>query len=127
MLTKPKHGWVTLQIGDLEFTASYLTDVPQDFIDAFVDILKNNKTVFFHLDGESKGDLLIILGRIYFYAIECNKNKLYDLNDINIYKLMKEFIKDMEINQDEWKNWTFEENKDYNLTDLKELLKDRIE
>lgn len=126
MLSKPGAGWTTLKIGELEFVASYLTDVPQQFIEAFENILKDssNKQIIV-LDGEEKGDLIFIISKIYFYAIKCNKNKLYDLNEVNIYKLIKEFIKDIESNYIFWQNWMYdEEPRKYDLSELKRLLKE---
>ena len=126
MLSVPSCGWTTLKIGELEFVASYLTDVPQQFISAFEDILKDNGyRQIIILDGEEKGDLILVINNIYFYAIECNKNKLYDLNRVNVYKLIKEFIKDIENNYTFWQSWTYdEEPKEYDLSELKRLLKE---
>jgi hypothetical protein len=125
MLSKPFAGWTNLKIGELEFIPSYLTDVPQQFIDAFEQVLKNNlNDQVIVLDGEDKGELLFVIGRTHFYAIECEQNKLYDLNDINIYKLVKEFIKDIENNYILWQDWDLSEPKKYNLENLKKLLKE---
>ena len=128
MLSKPVGGWTTLNIGELSFTCSYLTNVPKDFINAFIGAIKNRDTVTFTIDGESNGDLLIIMSIPNFYAIECETNKLYDLNDINLYKLMKEFIKDIEKYKDDWGYWLPypEEPTQYDLSELKKLLKDEI-
>ena len=37
MISDPKHGWSTFKLGDFEGTPSYLTDVPLDLLDAFLD------------------------------------------------------------------------------------------
>ena len=53
------YGWLTLKIGDCEFTASYINDVKKDldYLFNFRDKESIKKRV---LDGESTGDLLLV-------------------------------------------------------------------
>ena len=36
MFSKPKAGWVDINIGNYEISASYLTDIPMDFLNSLI-------------------------------------------------------------------------------------------
>ena len=52
VLLKPHYGWSKFCIGDFSFPVSYVTDAPQDILDALIDNVKNNVSTIVDLDGE---------------------------------------------------------------------------
>lgn len=37
MISNPRFGWYNFELGDFKGSTSYLTDVPVDLLDAFID------------------------------------------------------------------------------------------
>ena len=37
MISNPRFGWCNFELGDFKGSPSYLTDVPVDLLDAFID------------------------------------------------------------------------------------------
>lgn len=52
MLQKPSAGWTEVQIGNYKDRASYLTDIPNDCLDAAIGMLKNKKEFRVLFDAE---------------------------------------------------------------------------
>jgi len=125
MFTKPIHGWTTLQIEGYKFSASYLTDVPNDCIDAFYG-LKNNRPTTIFFDDEGKECYLICdtYTSYVIYIDDYNKTKVIEFNK-GIKELAQEFINNIEENFEDWQLWECYHNEllEIDLTELKELLK----
>lgn len=130
MLSKPKSGWTTLKIQDFEFNASYLTDVPNDFLNAFIVSLRDDISTSIVLDGEAEGECIVIFNTysnsIYvvyddYYSQDKNCIRFWD---IDIATLAKEFVKDIEDNLNDWNWWLCDdESNRIDLETLKNLLK----
>jgi len=52
MLAKPEHGWVNVQLEGFSERASYMTDIPNDCLDAFIYALQNNSPTVIFFDAE---------------------------------------------------------------------------
>ena len=52
MLSKPFAGWTSFSVKDFSFTASYQTDVPNDFVKALCIALRDDISTMVVLDGE---------------------------------------------------------------------------
>ena len=130
MLSEPGYGWVSFTIQDFIFGASYLTDVPQDFTDAFIYGLHHG-TCSVMMEGECNGDCLFVMDAFDCYTIQ-NKSDNDNLDnnivvkrfEISIKDLAKEFVSDIERYEEAWANWQFweEPSLPYNLNKLRELL-----
>lgn len=130
MISNPGCGWALFKIKDFEFPISYLTDIPQDFTDAFLYGLSHG-TCSIMMDGEDKGDCLFVIHPYECYVIQ-NKSDNDNLDnniiirrfEIGTHILAEEFIEDIERNEEAWANWQFweEPSLPYNLNKLKELL-----
>ena len=131
MFSKPECGWTDIMIKDdaNEFNApaSYLTDIPNDCLEAFILALENHCSVVIDFDAEG-WDYKLVCSQFSTYIIEEKEgNKLYYF-DINLEDLVKEFLEDLERDYNEWirLNWYWEEDEvdSYNLkiNKVKELL-----
>jgi len=123
MLSKPFAGWTRLKLDDFSASASYLTDVPVDCLNAFIYALKENApaTVFFDAEG---WDYYLVSYTYQTYII-INKDKT-TVKVINkcIKELAQELVKDIKLYLDGWANWTMDEEDE--VIKYKELLKSKV-
>lgn len=101
MISNPKHGWCNFKVGDFEGHPSYLTDVPVDLLDAFIDYhTRGCGTAYFDEEGT---DFMLVLSPYSVFIIE-EKDKpiLHYYEDIDIMELENELINDIESNIDKW-------------------------
>lgn len=101
MISDPRHGWCYFKLGDFEGHPSYLTDVPIDILDAFIDYhTKGYGMAYF--DEEGTEFTLILSPYSVFIIEEKDKPLLHYYEDIDIRELENELINDIESNIDEW-------------------------
>ena len=102
MISEPKHGWSTFKLGDFEGTPSYLTDVPLDLLDAFLDYhYKGMGMAWF--DEEGTEFTLVINPYSLFIIAERDENPtLHDFSELNVSDLEKELIEDIEKDLNGW-------------------------
>ena len=131
MFSKPKYGWTTLTIEDFSFTASYLTDVPNDICEALTIALNKKINTFVTLDGENNGECEVLFNMstnsISFvaYSNDFNPNRIetpiYKMSVVDFAKL---FVEDIEKYKTDWENWYDEDCKTkINLEPLKRAIK----
>lgn len=132
MLSVPRYGWVHFTIDDFTFCASYLTDVPQDFIDALVAHFKYNISTTVELDGESDGNCTILFNAYHDTVSAIHHVPEFDDRvetifwDKNILSIAQEFVRDVEENMEAWENWGYDdEPKKIDLTELKAILAEK--
>jgi len=106
MLTKPLHGWTHLNFGNFSERASYLTDVPNDCLDAFIYALQTNNPAVVYFDAE-RYEFHLIASYYESYIIrdrEDNKVDTYIIEK-DVIELAKELVNDIEKYFDDWLNW----------------------
>lgn len=70
MISNPKHGWCDFKIEDIFFgTPSYITNVPVDLLDAFVQYYEKGEG-FTWLDEEGEGGFSLVLTPYTTYILE---------------------------------------------------------
>lgn len=104
MLANPKYGWTNVSIGEFNECASYLTDVPNDCLDAFIYARENGFPAVVYFDAEGYEYYLIASYFESFITIEKDELKTYRF-DLGLVDLAKELIDDIEQNIDEWADW----------------------
>lgn len=102
MISNPKHGWCDFMLSDEKDnlflgTPSYLTNVPVDLLQAFLDYkTKDQGMAWFDEEGT---EFTLVLNPYSMYIIAENEEgegKLYDFSEVNIDNLIKELIQDIE-------------------------------
>ena len=114
MLTKPVHGWTHLQFKNFSERASYLTDIPNDCLDAFIHALQTNNPAIVYFDAEGF-DYHLISSFYRSYIIrdkEDNKVDIYVIEK-DILELAKELIDDIQKDFDAWLNWESYDDGEY--------------
>ena len=106
MISNPKHGWCNFELRTFEGTPSYLTDVPIDLLDAFIN---------YHTRGygvavfDEEGSYFTLVMSQYNWGIyiieEKDYPKLHNLCDFNVEDLEEELIRDIERDLNGWSNF----------------------
>lgn len=111
MIKNPHNGWAVFQMGNFVGTPSYLTDVPVDLLDAFIDFhCKGSGVAWFDEEG---CEFMIVLSPYSVYIIE-DKNSavLHDFSAMDIGKLERELIADIERELEDWVSFLPSEGKE---------------
>ena len=103
MISNPKVGWCNFELGDFKGTPSYLTDVPMDLLNAFIDYYtRGNGIAEFDEEGS---EFALVLTRNGVYIIEAkDAHTLHAYHDIDISDLAQKLIIDILFNIDGWCN-----------------------
>lgn len=103
MISNPKHGWCNFKLGDFQGNPSYLTDVPVDLLDAFIDYYTRGYGVAVF---DEEGSFFTLVLTRYNWGIflieEKNDSVLYDFSDIDSDNLAKELVSDIENDLNGW-------------------------
>ena len=101
MISNPKHGWCDFKLRTFEGTPSYLTDVPVDLLGAFIDYYtKGQGMAWFNEEGT---EFTLVINPYSLFIIEEKENTmLYDFSEMNVEKLAKELINDIEKDLTGW-------------------------
>lgn len=114
MLINPKYGWCEFNIEDFTGTPSYLTDVPIDTLQAFIDLFKKGSgCVYF--DEEGTSFTLVLTPYSVFIISEQEEEPKIIVVDKNVFELAEELVHDIEQNIQGWTYFiTIDENDDAN-------------
>ena len=105
MISNPKHGWCDFKMEDGDDnmflgTPSYVTNVPVDLLQAFLDYkTKDSGIAWFDEEGS---EFTLVLNPYSMFVIAENEkyegcnSKLYDFSELSIDNLINELIKDIE-------------------------------
>ena len=127
MISNPKNGWCNFKLGDFEGTPSYITDVPIDLLDAFIDYYTRGYGLAYFDEEGSEFTLLLTWYGVYIIE-EKDDTKVHTFYNLSISDLAKEVIADIETNLDGWCNdfmWCSSSKEDLNerLEKLKNMIK----
>lgn len=135
MISNPKHGWCDFKIEDdnnnvFFGTPSYITNVPVDLLQAFLDYKTNGQgMVWFDEEGT---EFTLVLNPYSMFIIAENedyegcKSSLYDFSELNIDNLIKELIQDIESDLDKWSMFDCDYNDEEKIKVNKEHIRNLI-
>jgi len=108
MLTKPQDGWTSIHIQNFSERASYLTDIPNDCLDAFIYALQTNNPAVVYFDAEG-WDFHLVSSYYRSYIIRDKEDNKVDIHVIekDILELAKELVYDIQRDFDEWLQWEY--------------------
>ena len=111
MISNPKHGWCDFRLGGFTGTASYLTDVPIDLLDAFIGYYtKGYGVVVFDEEGSYFTLVLTRYNQGIFVIEERDVVALSSFSIMNHDDLAKELISDLENDLMRWSvEFTFDD------------------
>jgi len=127
MISNPMYGWCTFQLGEFKGHASYLTDVPIDLINAFIEYRKTGKAVV-NFDEEGSFFTLILSqynNNIFIIEDRDEIPILHDFSDFSIQDLENELIQDIESDIEGWARFIFGRD-DEDFKESRQLLIDKL-
>ena len=95
MISNPKHGWCNFDLKSFHGSPSYLTDVPVDLLNAFIQYHTIGTGIAW-FDEEGTEFTLVITPYSLFVIEEKDKPVLHDFSEIKINNLEKKLIEDIE-------------------------------
>ena len=111
MISNPKHGWSNFDLKTFHGTPSYLTDVPVDLLNAFIQYHTTGTGIAW-FDEEGTEFTLVITPYSLFVIEEKNQPVLHDFSEINIDNLEKELIEDIEKDLIGWSEFITSDNRE---------------
>ena len=111
MISNPKYGWCDFDLKTFHGTPSYLTDVPVDLLNAFIQYHTTGTGIAW-FDEEGTEFTLVITPYSLFVIEEKNKPVLHDFSEINIDNLEKELIEDIEKDLIGWSEFITSDNRE---------------
>ena len=127
MLTKPAHGWTNLNFSNFLERASYLTDIPNDCLDAFIYALQTNNPAVVYFDAEGF-DFHLVSSFYRSYIIRDKEDNTVDTYVIekDIIELAKELVYDIENDFDAWLQWEYYDDSEEYAETNKEKFKEKL-
>ena len=95
MISNPKNGWSNFDLKAFHGTPSYLTDVPVDLLNAFIQYHTTGTGIAW-FDEEGTEFTLVITPYSLFVIEEKDEPILHDFSEMKINNLEKELIEDIE-------------------------------
>ena len=111
MISNPKHGWSNFDLKTFHGTPSYLTDVPVDLLNAFIQYHTTGTGIAW-FDEEGTEFTLVITPYSLFVIEEKEEPVLHDFSEINIDNLEKELIEDIEKDLIGWSEFITSDNRE---------------
>ncbi len=108
MFGKPKAGWVDINIGNYTISASYLTDIPMDFLNSLINSLENNLPFSVFIDEEGLENILCAYYHGVFIITMIDDNIEYKKIDMDFNIFRVKIIKDIEKYFNDWVVWNME-------------------
>ena len=120
LLSKPKDGWAHINIESYEYVigASYLTDVPMDFLNTIIAHFRYGTPISIYVDEEGCEDIICLTGDILVISL-LQQTKVVNCKAINVdgKAFIREVLFGIEKYFDSWVNWF--------LDDDEEMMKNR--
>jgi hypothetical protein len=99
-------GWCHFKIGEFDGVASYLTDVPLDFINAFIDYCNNGNPPTVKCDSEGT-EFIVVVDIFSVFIIETkDKPRLYEFK-IDRDEFINQVLEDIKTQENDWCNFLF--------------------
>lgn len=111
MISNPKHGWSNFDLKVFHGTPSYLTDVPVDLLNAFIQYHTTGTGIAW-FDEEGTEFTLVITPYSLFVIEEKDKPVLHDFSEIKINNLEKELIEDIEKDLIGWSEFIISDDRE---------------
>lgn len=121
------YGWTDITIGDWTGKLSYIDDVPVILLDAFINVLSNQKPEVVYFDGEGV-NYWIVFDLSDTIIITEDENCQYSVNrqDVGVRKLGIQMMANITDNIKAWTDWAVDDNNAEDCEGRKELLYNKL-
>ena len=111
MISNPNYGWCDFDLKSFHGSPSYLTDVPVDLLNAFIQYHSTDTGIAW-FDEEGTEFSLVITPYSLFVIEEKDKPVLHHFSEIKINNLEKELIEDIEKDLIGWSEFITSDDKE---------------
>ena len=111
MISSPNYEWCDFDLKSFHGSPSYLTDVPVDLLNAFIQYHTTGTGIAW-FDEEGTEFTLVITPYSLFVIEEKDKPVLHDFSEIKINNLEKELIEDIEKDLIGWSEFITDNNRE---------------
>lgn len=126
MFSKPNSGWVDIKIGNYNINASYLTDVPVDFLNSLISSLENNLPISVLLDEEGIEDLIVVFYGNSYILVEDNEKYIETkIEKVDFDEFRRQIIEGIEKYFNDWVNWNLGDDSS-TLQKREKILREKI-
>ena len=127
MLSKPKNGWTTVTIKDFEAEASYLVDIPFDWLKTCLHGLQNRTPVALFIEEEgSECYITSYYEATYIVAHRRDGVACHDYPLVSFIDIAASLVEDIKKFFDDWVHWYPYEDSDADIqrreSELRELI-----
>lgn len=140
LFSNPKDGWVNINIKGYGYIirASYLTDVPMDFLNAIIAHFKFGIPISVYIDEEGSEDILCLAGNILVISL-LQETKIVGGKAITINNIafIRAVLSEIEEYFEDWVHWFLDNDEETirnrtielkaKLDEVKELAKNILE
>ena len=127
MISNPKYGWCKFDVGDFHGGPSYLTDVPMDLLDAFVEFFCDKKFAScINFDEEGNEFYLVLTANGAYIIEEKDTPKLIPL-DYSVREIAEEIMDDISADLTGWaKEFSVDVGLSRNKNKDKQIINERV-
>lgn len=104
MLSQPSAGWSTFTLGDFEGHASFMTDIPFDWLRACINGLRHDIPAAFYIDGEGV-EYYIVSDMFGTYIIRLHNGTETTRVNVGLEDFSRSLVRDIRDNLDNWVWW----------------------
>ena len=107
MLSKPKDGWTTVKIGEFESEASYLVDIPFDWLNVCLTGLTNKVPITLFIDEEGSEAFIVSYYDVTHVIIDRDDvSECITYRNIDFMDITKAIIEDIKLSFEDWVQWS---------------------
>lgn len=123
MLAKPKAGWTTVTIGEFEAEASYLVDIPFEWLKGCLIGLKEKIPITLFIDEEGSEEYIVSYYEGTHIIIDRDDQpQCMTYRNIDFMDITKSVIDDIRLYFEDWVQWSPYEDWKKRKVELKELI-----
>jgi len=122
MFSVPDCGWVNFKLGKFQDRASYLTDVPNELLDALIELYERHIPTCVYFDAEGWDWYILFHTYQTFIISKCNKLKVYNEGK----SIHKQILNDIKNNINAWSEWDILEITDEGYKSQQNINRDEL-
>lgn len=120
LLSKPDSGWSEIKIRDFEAVASYLVDIPFEWLSICLYGLKNRVPISFFIDEEGSECFIISYYDVTHIVVDRDDEvECHTYRDIDFMDITKCLIEDIREYYDDWTCWSPYEDAEEEIAERK--------
>ncbi len=126
MLSKPHNGWTEVKIKDFEVVASYLVDIPFEWLNSCLNGLKCRTPICLFIDEEGSECFIVSYYDVTHIISDNDEVECRTYRDIDFMDISRFVLDDIKQYYDDWLYWSPYEDSQEDICKRKERLDNLI-